>query len=146
MKKATALLTVIAAVALVACGGGDDGTTTTGGGAETGGGAATGGGGGGGGGGGQTLQLSADPSGAFNFDTDQLSAKTGSVTIDFDNPAAVSHDVVIEDSGGKQLAKSDLVAKDQTSVTANLKPGKYTYFCDVPGHREGGMEGTLTVK
>jgi uncharacterized cupredoxin-like copper-binding protein len=27
-----------------------------------------------------------------------------------------------------------------------LKPGKYQFYCTVTGHREGGMEGTLTVK
>jgi plastocyanin len=146
MKKATTLLLLLllSALALAACGGGDsDTTSTSGGGQAT---APAGGGGGGGGGGGATLKLSADPSGAFKFDTDQLSAKPGSVTIDFDNPAAVSHDVTIADSGGSKIAASDLVAQGSASVTANLKPGTYTYYCSVPGHREGGMEGTLTVK
>ena len=142
MKKATTLLLLLSALALAACGGGDSDTTSTSGGGQ----ATAPAGGGGGGGGGQTLTLTADPSGAFKFNTDKLNAKAGSVTVDLDNPAAVSHDVTIEDSGGSKIAASDLVAQGTTSVTANLKPGSYTYFCSVPGHREGGMEGTLTVK
>ena len=144
MKKALPLLALIfAAVALVACGGSDDnGTSTT----NTGGGAAATGGGGGGGGG-SAIKLSADPSGALSFDTSSLSAKAGNVTIDFDNPAAITHDVAVEDSSGKELGKSDLISQSTTTLDlSNLKPGKYTYFCTVPGHREGGMEGTLTVK
>jgi plastocyanin len=146
MKKAIALFAmVLAALALVACGGDDDSDTTA---APAGGTATTcGGGGGGGGGGGETLKLSADPSGALAYDTDKLSAKkAGQVTIDFDNPAAIQHDVSVEDSSGKSLGTSDLIAQSNTTLAVNLKPGTYTYFCTVPGHREGGMEGTLTVK
>jgi plastocyanin len=146
MKKALPLLALIfAAIALVACGGSDENSTssTSGGGAA----APTSGGGGGGGGGGSTVNLSADPNGNLKFDTDSLSAKAGSVTIDFDNPAAIQHDVAVEDSGGQELGKSDLISQSKTTLDlTNLKPGTYTYFCTVPGHREGGMEGTLTVK
>ena len=150
MKKAIALVVLFAtAFALVACGGDDDSdttaATTTSGGAATGGGGTAGGGGGGGGG--STIKLSADPSGALKYDTDSLSAKAGNVTIDFDNPAAVSHDVAVEDSSGKELGVSDLVAQGNATLDlSNLKAGSYTFFCTVPGHREGGMEGTLTVK
>jgi plastocyanin len=92
------------------------------------------------------LQLSAPADGSFAFDPETLGASAGEVTIDFQNPAAIEHDVVIE-RDGEDIAKSDLVADDEkTSVSAELEPGEYVYYCDVPGHREGGMEGTLTVE
>ena len=66
------------------------------------------------------------------------------MTIDFTNPAALEHNVAIEQNG-EQIAVSELVAKGKTSVSADLAPGTYTFLCTVPGHAEAGMEGTLTV-
>ncbi len=91
-----------------------------------------------------TLKLAADPT-QIAFDTTKLSAKAGEVTIDFDNPSALEHDVAIEQSG-KQIAISETIAKGKTSVSADLQPGTYTFLCTVPGHAEAGMEGTLTVQ
>ena len=93
---------------------------------------------------GATLKLAADPT-QIAFDKTSLTSKPGTVTIDFDNPSQVSHDVAIE-KDGKEIAKSDLIASSSTSVSADLAPGKYVFFCSVPGHREAGMQGTLTVK
>jgi uncharacterized cupredoxin-like copper-binding protein len=57
------------------------------------------------------------------------------------------HDVAVEDSSGKTIGKTELIAESSTSAAlTNLKPGTYHYYCTVPGHREAGMEGTLTVK
>jgi plastocyanin len=96
--------------------------------------------------GGETkLALAAPEDGTFAYDKDSLEAAAGDLTIEFDNPALVQHDVVIEHDG-EEIAKSDLVSEGSTSVTAELEPGEYIYFCDVPGHREGGMEGSLTVQ
>jgi len=92
-----------------------------------------------------SLDLSAPEDGTLAFDTDQLDAAAGEVTINFDNPAALEHDVTIEQDG-EEIAKSDLVSEGTTEVSADLEPGEYTFYCSVPGHREGGMEGTLTVK
>ena len=94
---------------------------------------------------GGTLKLAADPS-AIAYDTTSLASKPGKVTIDFDNPAPLEHDVAIEDQGGEELADSEMIAESKTSVSVELAPGTYTFFCTVPGHREAGMEGTLTVK
>jgi plastocyanin len=91
-----------------------------------------------------TLQLEASET-ALAFDTTKLEAKAGKVTIDFKNPSAIPHDVIIEQNG-KELAGVEQIAKSEASTTANLKPGTYTFFCSVPGHRQAGMEGTLVVK
>jgi plastocyanin len=93
---------------------------------------------------GGTLQLKASPT-QIAFDTTQLSSKPGKVTIDFENPAAIEHDVAIEQDG-KEIAKSALITEGKTSVSADLAPGTYTFLCTVPGHAEAGMEGTLTVR
>jgi plastocyanin len=94
---------------------------------------------------GGTLQLEADPT-QIAYDTTELSSKPGKVTIDFTNPATLEHDVAIEAEGGEEIGASELIGKGKTSVSAELTPGTYTFFCTVPGHREAGMEGTLTVK
>jgi plastocyanin len=96
------------------------------------------------GGPGGTLKLAADPT-QIAFDTKQLTSKPGKVTIDFENPAPLEHDVAIE-QGGKVIAVSQRISEGKTSVSANLAPGTYTFLCTVPGHAEAGMEGTLTVK
>jgi plastocyanin len=93
---------------------------------------------------GGTLQLAASPT-QLAFDTTSLTSKPGKVTIDFNNPAALEHNVAIEQNG-EQIAVSELVAKGKTSVSADLTPGTYTYLCTVPGHAEAGMEGVLTVR
>jgi plastocyanin len=93
---------------------------------------------------GGTLQLSASPS-QLAFNTTALSSKPGKVTIDFNNPSALEHDVAIEENG-KQIAISQTIAEGKTSVSADLAPGTYTFLCTIPGHAEAGMEGTLTVK
>ena len=91
------------------------------------------------------LELSAPENGDLAFDPPSLEASAGKVEIDFTNPAPIEHDVNIEQDG-KQLAGSDLVSDgDSTTVSTDLKAGDYTYYCSVPGHREAGMEGTLTV-
>jgi len=93
---------------------------------------------------GGTIALAADPS-ALAYDKTEISSKPGQLTINFDNPAPIDHDVAIEQDG-QELAKSDLIADGQTSLAANLEPGEYVFYCTVPGHREAGMQGTLSVK
>jgi plastocyanin len=95
---------------------------------------------------GATVEVEADPSGNLAFTSDNITAKAGKDTINFTNSSPVPHDVHIEDSSGKELGGTEVISEGADSAEVELKPGTYTYFCSVPGHREAGMEGTLTVK
>jgi plastocyanin len=93
---------------------------------------------------GGTLQLAASPT-DLAFDKTELSSEPGEVTIDFENPATLEHNVAIE-KDGEALAESETISQGKTTVTADLAPGTYTFLCTIPGHAEAGMEGTLTVR
>jgi plastocyanin len=115
---------------LAACGGDDNGEQP----------AANGGGGGGEA---TTLALAADPDGGLSFDQTSLEAPAGEITIEFTNDASIPHNVTLEDVEG---GATETITASTASVTVELEPGTYTYFCSVGNHRQGGMEGTLTVQ
>jgi plastocyanin len=98
-------------------------------------------------GGGSTVKISADPTGQLAFQQSSVTAsKPGAVKIDFTNQSPVGHDVHVSDSSGKDLGGTNIITGTSTSATVNLQPGKYTFFCSVPGHEAAGMKGTLVVK
>jgi plastocyanin len=144
--RTLAFTALLCCLAIVAAGCGDDnnsdsGSSGSGQAADT---QTTESGGGGGGGAAQTLKLSADPSGALKFDKSSLTAKAGKVTITLDNPSSIPHAVEIEGHGVEE--ESGTIGEGETTkVTANVKPGKYEYYCPVGSHKQT-MNGTLTVQ
>jgi plastocyanin len=147
MKKvASALVLVLTALALAACGGSSGGTTDT---EATAGGEAAAGTGGEGqaAGGGSVVKLETVQGSGLEYTTDHATAKAGPVSIEFNNPQAISHDVAIENANGETVGQTELVSEGKAVTTiGDLEPGEYTFYCTVPGHREAGMEGTLTVE
>lgn len=123
LKRTLLAAVAVLALATTACGGG-----TSAGAAE-----------GGGGGGDLTLKTT-----EFKFAPGTLSATAGApVTITVDNSkGVVEHDFTLEEEGVHIHAD----AGKTVSGTVELPAGTYTFFCSVPGHRAGGMEGTLEVK
>ena len=91
------------------------------------------------------LTTDADPSGALKFTKTTLSAKAGKVTLTMKNPSPVQHGIGVKGSGVQQ-AGNPVGQGGVSTVTANLKPGKYEFYCPVDGHEQAGMKGTLTVK
>jgi uncharacterized cupredoxin-like copper-binding protein len=93
-----------------------------------------------------TLALEANSEGQLAFNTKSLSAKAGKVTIDFTNQAPLAHNLTVEAAGGKVLGATPTFQGGSKTLTLQLPAGTYKFFCSVPGHRQAGMEGTLTVK
>lgn len=86
------------------------------------------------------------------YNTRVLTARAGTVTITFTNESQIEHNLTVSKPGlrvaksGEVLGATPTFKGGSKALTLKLAAGKYTYFCSVPGHREAGMEGTLTVQ
>ena len=120
------LLTVVLAVALAACGGGGGGTTSPA--------------------SGKTVNVEASE---FAFNPNAFSGTVGQkITFKITHKGTVDHNFVILNADGTQeLAKTEV--KVGASGTLDFTPtaaGEYKVDCNLPGHKEAGMEGKLIVK
>jgi plastocyanin len=90
-----------------------------------------------------TLKISASKT-QLKYNVSKLKAHAGKITITMKNPSSIfQHNVALKGNGVK--VKGKVVGKGKTSkITITLKPGKYTFYCTVPGHSVT-MHGTLTV-
>jgi plastocyanin len=105
---------------------------------------------GGGGGGGSSYKEPKGPAqttldikgGNFFFDPKEPQAPAGVTAIKLESTQGL-HTLVF---GGKVPGfKLETSSGSSAQLKVDLKRGKYTFYCDIPGHREAGMEGTLTV-
>ena len=92
-----------------------------------------------------TLDIPAVPSGGLAYEFGGAEAKPGEVTLNSKNDSEVPHNIALEGGGVDEVG--EVVSSGGVStVSARVKSGEYTFYCSVPGHREGGMEGPLTIK
>ncbi|MEP7360502.1 MAG: cupredoxin domain-containing protein [Chloroflexota bacterium] len=75
-----------------------------------------------------------------------LTATGGHVTFNVTSSGPTIHNFNIRDASGAGIgATDDLRAGENGTLTVELAPGQYTFFCAEPGHESLGMHGTLTV-
>jgi plastocyanin len=89
-----------------------------------------------------TLSIPADPNGQLAFATKRASAPPGELKVEMPNKSGTPHDIVIDGKGKGEVVKGG----GTSEFEADFDAGSYTYYCSVPGHRQAGMEGKLTVK
>ena len=89
-----------------------------------------------------TVEVTADEL-LFEGIPDSLPA--GAIEFVMENVGNLPHDLVIEELGD-QVVVSLTDSGETASGTVELEAGEYTLYCDVPGHRAGGMEETVTVE
>jgi plastocyanin len=127
LRPAALALLIFAAVAIVACG--DSG-----------------------GGGGSSYKEPRGPAqetitvkgGNFFFDPKQIEAPAGISALELESEGGL-HDLVF-DNGKVPGFRLEASSGNSDELKVDLKSGEYTIYCDIPGHREGGMEGTITVR
>jgi plastocyanin len=91
------------------------------------------------------LALAADPGGALRFDKTDGAVLAGRVAVKLTNDSTVAHNVTIA-QGHRTLGTTKTITESTDTLELDLAPGDYVFFCSVPGHRQSGMQGTLTVQ
>lgn len=82
----------------------------------------------------------------FAYSPSTPSATAGEVTISMDNQGEAPHNLAIEGVNGDADIVSQVEAGASDSGSVTLEAGTYTIYCSIAGHREAGMEATLTVE
>ena len=102
----------------------------------------------------------------FKFNPDDVTVAAGDVKITQKNEGGVKHEFVLlktdaapdsfpvkgaeinEDTAGTNVGEIPDVPPGKTvsKTFKNLKPGKYVFVCNLPGHYAGGMYGSMTVQ
>jgi uncharacterized cupredoxin-like copper-binding protein len=83
----------------------------------------------------------------FKFNPSDPSVKSGNVTFNLKNDGQQPHSLEIEDVNGQdQELEGDVSPGQSGTLSVNLPPGKYEFYCPVDSHKEMGMTGDITVK
>jgi plastocyanin len=90
------------------------------------------------------LEIPADPTGALAFVSTRARAEAGTIEFVMPNQSPVQHNIAVKNGSD---TRGPVVGQGGTSrFSKELEAGKYTFYCSVPGHEEGGMVGELTVE
>lgn len=73
---------------------------------------------------------------------ESASVKTGMINFNVLNSGALEHNFIVE---GIEPRVDMIFALEEDVLSLTLEPGTYLIMCDLPGHREAGMELEFVV-
>ncbi|HEX2381810.1 MAG TPA: sulfocyanin-like copper-binding protein [Acidimicrobiales bacterium] len=80
----------------------------------------------------------------LRFDKSEYDAKAGSIKVGYVNDGSLTHSLLIDQH--PEFQRLQVTSKGQSQIgEAELPPGTYEIYCDIPGHREAGMQANLVV-
>jgi uncharacterized cupredoxin-like copper-binding protein len=83
----------------------------------------------------------------LKFEPATITVKRGTpVRLTLVNTSAMEHDWVVDNLDGKKIQVHTEPKASATTEFTPTAPGTYEFYCSIPGHREAGMKGTLTVQ
>jgi plastocyanin len=92
--------------------------------------------------GGESVALTATE---YKFDPADVTADAaGKVTFTVTNDGQETHALEVEGNGIEEETDS-IAAGESGTLTVELEPGEYEFYCPIDGHREEGMVGKLVV-
>ena len=92
------------------------------------------------------VQISADPGGGTTFVENAAEARAGEVRFQFRNPSDEVHSLCVESEEDGPLGCTSQFRRDSSELRLTLERGEHVFYCNVEGHRDAGMQGTLTVR
>lgn len=83
----------------------------------------------------------------FVFEPKEVTVRSGEITFEVKNEGAIEHNFVLEDSAQKRVAQIAVIEAGKTEdLKVMLRPGTFAIICNLPGHKDAGMTGTLRVQ
>jgi plastocyanin len=75
----------------------------------------------------------------------RLKVQHGAITFSIHNFGQDDHNIKIRKHGSQYGFSGRIRSGGTATITVHLKPGVYSVFCGIPGHRALGMDAKLTV-
>jgi len=81
----------------------------------------------------------------LRFDKSEYDAKAGEIKIGYVNDGSLTHTLLID--GHPEFSKLEVSSSSKSQIgQVNLPAGTYQIYCDIPGHRQAGMQANLVVR
>jgi plastocyanin len=80
---------------------------------------------------------------SISLDKDTLTAGTYEITVV--NKGSATHDLAVEEDGTTEEQTDSIAPGGSTTLTVDLDPGEYVFYCTIGNHRAMGMEITVQV-